>query len=274
MVTRLAATYLGSLQQYLASPGEDTLHAAYELGRETVREERSLLDLSIAHHDALTAALGSAPGAEGARIVRSAGEFFLECITAFEMVQRGFREARDAAQLQQRHAEMLRQLSDFLSDSSLALEAPDALAEMRQLVAEQAREFVAAECCIVTTGTGTARPERSASYPADDLGWRALARWANLSRVDEVVWSAGGAVRLAAWDVEGLLRISTAPPFGAVDVREWLGAPLTALGGHQLGAIHLVNKTAGRFTTLDEAVAMHLAQMSAAAVERARLYGD
>lgn len=63
-----------------------------------------------------------------------------------------------------------------------------------------------------------------------------------------------------------------AGPVGRLEVRGWLGAPLTALGGHQLGAIHLVNKTSGEFTVLDEAIAVHLAQMSAAAVERAQLY--
>ena len=55
-------------------------------------------------------------------------------------------------------------------------------------------------------------------------------------------------------------------------IRGWLGAPLAALGGHQLGAVHLINKTDGQFTAFDEAVALHLAQRSAAAVERAELY--
>jgi len=65
-----------------------------------------------------------------------------------------------------------------------------------------------------------------------------------------------------------------AGPVGRLEVRGWLGAPLTALGGHQLGAIHLVNKTSGEFRVLDEAIAIAvpLAQMSAAAVERAQLY--
>lgn len=274
-MSRLAATYLASLESYLVDPGEDTLHAAYELGRETVIEERSLLDLSLAHHDAVIAMLGPPVAAiDSVRIVRAAGEFFLECISAFEMVQRGFHETRDAARLERRHAEMLRQLSGFLSDSSLALEAPDALAEMRHLVAEQAREFVGVECCVVTTGTQAQRRKRSASHVAEALGWRVFARWVDLSRVDEAVWSAGGAVRVSAEDVARLLRTSSADPVPAVDVREWLGAPLTALNGRQLGAIHLVNKMDGEFTTLDEAIALNLAQMSAAAVERAQLYSD
>jgi GAF domain-containing protein len=272
-MSRLRAHYLAALRSYLADPGEETLRAAYELGRETVARERGLLDLSMAHEDALAATLEAEPGSAGAApVVRAAGEFFLECISAFEMVQRGVRDAHEAARVERRHAEMLRGLSDFLSDSSLALQAPDALAEMRRLVAEQAREFVGAQCCFVTTSTGPGPAERAASLPEDDVGWRAFARWADLSAVDEVVWSAGGPVRLARADVADVLGELLRGPAEGIEIRGWLGAPLTALGGHALGAVHLVNKLEGDFTALDEAVAVHLAQMSAAAVERAQLY--
>ncbi len=271
-MSTLRADYLAGLRAFLGDPGEATLRTAYELGRETVGRERGLLDLSLAHEDALAAVLEETPAAAGAGpAVRAAGEFFLECISAFEMVQRGIRDAHDAARLERRHAEMLRGLSDFLSDSSLALQAPDALAEMRRLVAEQAREFVAAECCFVTTSTRPGPPERAASFASDDLQWRTFARWADLSVVDEVVWSAAGPVRLTAPEVADVLGVLRGPGEG-LQIRGWLGAPLTALGGHALGAVHLVNKLDGEFTALDEAVAVHLAQMSAAAVERAQLY--
>ena len=273
-MSRLGAEYLAALRAYLAEPGEGTLRAAYELGRETVGRDRGLLDLSIAHDDALVVALEDATGSRGgAATVRAAGEFFLECISAFEMVQRGVREALEAAGLERRHAEMLRGLSAFLSDSSLALQAPDALAEMRRLVAEQAREFIGAECCFVTTSTGLGPAERSASHPHDDLRWRAFVRWADVSVLDELVTSAAGPVRLSGEEVADVLGDLLRGPAGSLEVGGWLGAPLTALGGHALGAVHLVNKTEGQFTGLDEAVAVHLAQMSAAAVERAQLYG-
>ncbi|CAA9469156.1 MAG: hypothetical protein AVDCRST_MAG13-329 [uncultured Solirubrobacteraceae bacterium] len=269
----LRAEYLAALRAYLDAPGEETLRAAYELGRETVGRERGLLDLSLAHEDALAAVLeGRAGAAAAGPTVRAAGEFFLECISAFEMVQRGIRDAHDAARLERRHAEMLRGLSAFLCDSSLALQAPDALAEMRRLVAEQAREFVAAQCCFVTTSTGPGPPARAVSFPEDDLHWRTFARWADLSPVDEVVWNAGGPVRLAGPQVAEVLGDLVRGPAAGLEIRGWLGAPLTALGGHALGAVHLVNKVQGEFTALDEAVAVHLAQMSAAAVERAQLY--
>jgi GAF domain-containing protein len=268
-MTTLNAAYAAALRMYLADPGEATLRAAYELGRDAVRRQQSLLDLSIAHHDALADILESGAHQEGPAAVRAAGEFLLESMSAFEMVQRGFREVHDAAQLERRHADMLRQLSHFLSDSSLALEAPDALAEVRHLVAEQAREFVGAEGCLVVTRAADGRAAWSASHPSGDVGWQAFVRWTDLSEVDEAVREAGGPLRLPGPQAAALLA-----PSGTrgLEVRGWLGAPLIALGGRHLGAIHLVNRLDGSFTALDEAVAVHMAQMAAATVERAQLY--
>ena len=44
-------------------------------------------------------------------MARAAGDFFLESLSSFEMVQRGYREAREAARLERRQTEMSRQLS-------------------------------------------------------------------------------------------------------------------------------------------------------------------
>ena len=99
-------------------------------------------------------------------MTRAAGDFFLESLSSFEMVQRGFREAHEAARLERRQTEMSRQLSTFLADASLALDAPDSLEEVLRLVAEQAREFVAAECCVATVAAdGRPRTAEAASYP-------------------------------------------------------------------------------------------------------------
>ena len=91
----------------------------------------------------------------------AACDFFLEALSAFEMVQRGFRDTRATAELQRRQAEMLRQLSHFLADASLAIGASDSLVEMARLVAEQARELIGAEFCLVLAdaGRGTQRIE-------------------------------------------------------------------------------------------------------------------
>ncbi len=151
---RFENSYREALEEFLRNRNEAELRVAYELGREAVREELSVLDLAIVHHDALLQALaGNSPE----HVTPPACGFFLEALSAFEMVQRGFREANEAAALERRHAEMLRQLSNFLADASLALRASDSLEEMLQLVAEQARELIGADACFAAVEVG--RPD-------------------------------------------------------------------------------------------------------------------
>ena len=51
-----------------------------------------------------------------------------------------------------------------------------------------------------------------------------------------------------------------------------LSVPIVALDGRPVGLLQLVDKRNGDFTDTDEAVAVHLADMTAAALERAELY--
>lgn len=147
-VEEFRAAYGVALRSYVADGTETDLRTAYELGREAVVRELSVLDLTLAHHDALLEALGEA-SADVDHVVRAAAAFVLESLAAFEMVRRGFDEAREAALLERRHAAMLRRLSGFLADVSLALATPGPLDEMLQLVAEQARELVGCDWCRV-----------------------------------------------------------------------------------------------------------------------------
>ena len=106
-------------------------------------------------------------------MTRAAGDFFLESLSSFEMVQRGFREAREAARLERRQTEMSRQLSSFLADASLALDASDSLEEMLRLVAEQARELVGADCCVATVALeASPGPPRPPPTPSPTGGGR------------------------------------------------------------------------------------------------------
>ncbi len=266
------AAYAAGLDDYLRDPTEAALRVAYELAREAVAGRLSVLDLADAHQQALLSALAAATGADDVeRVARAAGDFFLEGLSTFEMVQRGFREARQAALDARRRTELSRQLSTFLADASLALDASDSLEEVLRLVAEQARELVGAECCVVTVSLdGRPRTAEASSYPEHDRRWNAFTRWLDVAAVYELVDHGGGAVRVAA---EELARL---PPFrtaaGDQPLRGWLAAPLTTLDGGRLGALQLFDKHEGDFTAEDEAALVHLAQMTSAAVERARHY--
>ena len=268
------AAYAAALGDHLRDPTETTLRVAYELAREAVGRRLSVLDLAVAHQEALLAALaGAASAGEMQHVTRAAGDFFLEGLSTFEMVQRGFSEARQAALLERRQTELSRQLSTFLADASLALDAYDSLEEMLRLVAEQARELVGADCCVATVALeGQPCIAEAASYPEADLRWQTFVRWLDRRAIYRLLRLSGGSARIAAEQLDRLPPFCTA---GGEEVpRGWLAASLTALDGRDLGAIQLFDKQGGAFTVDDEAALVHLAQMTSAAVERARLYQE
>lgn len=227
-------SYAHAFRDYLFDAGERTLRVAYELGRQAVAHELSVLELALVHHDVLISALRERDARDAAQLARGAGDFFLESLSAYEMVQRGFRDSREAALVERRQADVLRRLSSFLADASLALDASHSLEEMLKLVAEQARELLGASGCVATVAPdGDGETFEVASYSSSEP--------------------------IAAADGAG--------PSG-----DQLAAPLTALDGRPLGSLQLFDKQAGDFTAVDEAVLVHLAQMASAAVERARHY--
>jgi hypothetical protein len=268
------AGYEAALADYLRDPSERSLRVAYELGREAVSRQLSMLDLTVVHQEALLSALADASDPEGVqRVTRAAGDFFVESLSSFEMVQRGFREAQEAARLERRHIEMSRQLSTFLADASLALDASDSLEEMLRLVAEQARELVGAECCVATVAMdGQPRSAEAASFARFDRRWAGFVRWLDLFPIYRFIRMNGGSVRLAGDELSEHPQFGSSP--GERLVRGWLAASLAALDGSELGAIQLFDKQDGAFSGDDEAVIVHLAQMASAAIERTRLYRE
>ncbi len=266
------AAYATALSAYLQDPTEASLRVAYELAREAVGRRLSVLDLAVAHQEALQASLSAASdAAQARRIAGAAGDFFLEGLSTFEMVQRGFHEAQQTAWHGRRQTELSRQLSTFLADASLALDAEDSLPEMLRLVAEQARELVDAECCVVTvTAEGQPRAAEADSH-SEDSRWKTVVRWLDLSATYELLRLRGGSARVAGDELAGLAHLHAA---GSPPPRGWIAASLTALDGGELGAIQLFDKREGAFTGEDEAALVHLAQMASAAVDRARLYRD
>ncbi len=265
-------SYMSALRDYLADPTEASLSVAYELARDAVSRHLSLLDLAVAHQEALQSALAGAPdAAEVDRVARAAADFFLEGLSTFEMVQRGFWEARDAALLERRQTERSRRLSTFLADASLALDAQGSLEEVLRLVAEQARELVGAECCVVTVAVdGRARSAEASSFADADRRWAPFVRWLDLRAIYRLLLENGGSVRIPGE------RLTELPPFATAHrgrpLQGWLAALLTALDGRELGAVQLFDKQGGDFTLDDEAALVHLAQMTSAAVERALHY--
>jgi Phosphoserine phosphatase RsbU, N-terminal domain len=262
----LRRAYGAAFEAYLAEPGEEALRAAYELGRDAVARELSVLDLATVHHEAIRTALASA---DARRVADAGAEFFLESVSAFEMLQRGFRETQEAARTEQRQAALLRRLSSFLGDASLAFTEAESLEEMLQLVAEQARELIGAECCLVL-----ASPDDGVRVEAVAGSWD-VGDGSALFKLASLLRPPGGTARLTEADLADDPAAIAVGDIAGHALRGLLAAPLTALDGAELGSIHLFEPTAATsFGDVHEAQLLHLTQLASAAVERVALYGQ
>jgi hypothetical protein len=257
--------YTSAFLGYVAAGDERARRGAYELGREAVQRGLGLMDVADAHHDAMLAALRSGTPPDTA--TRAAGDFFLEAVSAFEMLQRGLGEAHEAAERERHHATILRQLSSFLADASLAVSARDSIHEILHLVAEQARELIGGTCCVATSWPrGEAAAARAASFERVDAGLGARLGLCDLSRLEDLVRSIGPVARM---DPTEILVDSID---GADAVRSWLATLLTALDGSPIGSIHLFDRRPDAYTEDDAAVLVQLAQLGSAAIERVDVY--
>jgi GAF domain-containing protein len=261
----LARRYADALRAALADQGDEgALSAAYDVGRDAVRSGLSVMDLAALHNAALVDELRAAGDRPADRTARAAGDFFLESVSAYEMLARVLRQSSETALLEQRHAALLRRLSGFLADASLAVDASASLDEVLHLVAEHALEVVVADACIARVapsgGDGDARQAEalaSAAAPAPGVPDRLAELYVGLR-------PGGGPVRLdAAAVAENVAGADTA----------WLAAPFTALDGRLTGLLSLFSLGGDRpFSAVDEAVVVQLAQMASATFERMDLY--
>lgn len=102
---RLARRYATVLRKYAAEQRETVLEEAYELGRAAVAAEAGILDLARIHVEAREKLLQPASGAKNhARISKLTGVVFLQALSPFEAMHRGFRELN--GELQQRNREL------------------------------------------------------------------------------------------------------------------------------------------------------------------------
>ena len=153
-VSALAARYSEAFTAYLADRGEKALGAAYDLGREAVAAQLSVLDLAEAHH----AALRDGRRPRRASTLHAAADFLRESLSMFETVHRGYLEVQEVARLEHEYVEQLR----ALADASVAINLSLTVEAILQLTADAARADPALR---PRDGRG-ARP-RPAPAPAD-----------------------------------------------------------------------------------------------------------
>jgi hypothetical protein len=233
--SQFTSRYTSALADHLRDRNERSLRAAYELGREAVTVDVTILDVAAAHHEVLIQAVDVAEHAEIAGVIAASGDFLLETLAAYEMIQRGLPEVQNAVEAGRRKGHLLRRLSTFLSDESLALGDEAAIQELLKLVAEHTLEIVdARSCSIAINGPLLGRPITA------------------------------GAVDPSAGEV----ALHDAGP--TTDVSK-LRTPLVALDGSTLGWIEISSGPAA-FEDPAEGVLTQVAQMTAAAVDRALAY--
>jgi hypothetical protein len=133
----LATRYADAFAAYLADRGERELGAAYDLGREAVAAQLSVLDLAEAHHAAVRLALADAAAPADATL-QAAAEFLREGLSIFESVHRGYSEVREVARIEHEHVDQLR----ALADASVALNSSLTVEEILQLTADAARALI------------------------------------------------------------------------------------------------------------------------------------
>jgi GAF domain-containing protein len=146
---QLRAAYVGAFDLYTSEPSEAALNVAYELGRRAVELSVSVPEIARIHHAALDAALETS-SSQPTILLACGADFLAECLSAFEMVRRGYAEAHDRIVRQGRDARLLRHLSALLTDVSLADGGSPSALETLRLVAEAARELTGARCCVAT----------------------------------------------------------------------------------------------------------------------------
>src|SRR5215472_11327103 len=101
------AEYASALREYAMGGGETVLGCAYELGRRAIAERKSLLELVSIHHQILRELFQSSPDRRSeTHLVNASCDFLSECVSPYEMAQRGFQDAVKA----------LRQLNETLEE--------------------------------------------------------------------------------------------------------------------------------------------------------------
>src|SRR5688572_21013805 len=108
--------YVRVLQEYLADGGEAALQRAYELGRQLLADGMGVLEMAALHHNVLaTVVAETLKSQEASRTIETAGDFFAESLSPFEMTHRGFREANLALrQSEERYRSLVENAKDVI----------------------------------------------------------------------------------------------------------------------------------------------------------------
>jgi len=135
---RFEDEYACQLREYAAGSGEAGLGKAYELGRRALAERKSLMEIASLHHEALQTLLQNEHDEKRREeLLQASSGFLAECLSPYEMAQRGFQDAvRALRQLNETLEEEIKRIAYAVHD-----EAGQLLVAVHLALAEVASEL-------------------------------------------------------------------------------------------------------------------------------------
>ncbi len=171
------AEYASALRDYAMGGGESVLGRAYELGRRAIAERKSLLELVSIHHQILRELFQSSPDRRSqTHLVNASADFLSECVSPYEMAQRGFQDAVKALrQLNETLEEEIKRIAYSVHDEAgqLLVAVHLALANVAQDVPQPQRAQIAQIEDLLNEIEKHLRRYSHELRPTilDDLGW-------------------------------------------------------------------------------------------------------
>jgi signal transduction histidine kinase len=175
--TEFEAAYTAALRDYAMSGGETVLGRAYELGRRAIAERKSLLELVSIHHQILRELFQNSPDQRSqTHLVNTSCDFFSECVSPYEMAQRGFQDAVKALrQLNETLEEEIKRIAYSVHDEAgqLLVAVHLALANLAQDIPQAQRGQITQIEDMLTEVEKHLRRYSHELRPTilDDLGW-------------------------------------------------------------------------------------------------------
>ncbi len=107
MLENFEEEYRSGLSRYSEGGGEAALGRAYDLGRQALEQQLSVVELASLHHRAVIDLVRTTENdTQKEELLRTSAEFLAECVSPYEMAHRGFQDAVKA----------LRQLNETLEE--------------------------------------------------------------------------------------------------------------------------------------------------------------
>jgi len=175
--TEFEGEYASLLREYVTGGGEAVLGRAYELGRRAISERKSLLELVSLHHQAVGQFFQSSDDKKfQEHLLRTSAGFLSECMSPYEMAQRGFQDGVKALrQINEALEEEIKRIAYSVHDEAgqLLVAVHLALAKLAQELPPAQKEQVAQIEGLLSEIEKHLRRYSHELRPTilDDLGW-------------------------------------------------------------------------------------------------------